>query len=60
MQEPLKMDREAKYGKAQTGPEVQATTRGLSLAREDPEPSLIMMASTTSSMLVTTLDLIHK
>lgn len=60
MAEPLKMDKNARYGKEQTAPEVQASTRGLSLAKEDPEPSLIMMASSRSSMLVTTLDLIHK
>jgi hypothetical protein len=60
MQEPLKMDKNARYGRAQTAPEQQASTRGLSLAKDDPEPSLIMMASSTSSMLVTTLDLIHK
>lgn len=60
MQEPLKKDNNGRYGRAQTGPEQQASTRGLSLAKEDPEPSLIMMASSTSPMLVTTLDLIHK
>ena len=60
MKEPLKTDKTAKYGKEQTAPEVQASTRGLSLAKDDPEPSLIMMASSTSSMLVTSLDLIHK
>ncbi len=60
MSEPLKMDKNTKAGKEQTAPEVQASTRGLSLAKEDPEPSLIMMASSRSSMLVTTLDLIHK
>ena len=60
MKEPLKKDKTAKYGKEQTAPEVQASTRGLSLAKDDPEPSLIMMASSTSSMLVTSLDLIHK
>ncbi|HSK62910.1 MAG TPA: DUF4384 domain-containing protein [Pyrinomonadaceae bacterium] len=60
MQSPLKTDKTARYGSAQTAPEVQASTRGLSLAKDDPEPSLIMMASSTSSMLVTTLDLIHK
>ena len=60
MQAPLKMDREAKYEKAQTTSEQEASTRGLSLAKDDPEPSLIMMASSTSSMLVTSLDLIHK
>ena len=60
MQEPLKMNKNKQIGGAQTAPEVQASTRGLSLAKDDPEPSLIMMASSTSSMLVTTLDLIHK
>ncbi len=60
MKEPLKMDKSAQNGKAQTTPEQQATTRGLSLAKDDPEPSLIMMASSRSSMLVTSLDLIHK
>jgi hypothetical protein len=60
MQEPLKKDNNGRYGRAQTGPEQAASTRGLSLAKEDPEPSLIMMASSTSPMLVTTLDLIHK
>ncbi|HVF23416.1 MAG TPA: DUF4384 domain-containing protein [Pyrinomonadaceae bacterium] len=60
MQAPLKKDTNGRYGRAQTGPEQQASTRGLSLAKEDPEPSLIMMASSTSPMLVTTLDLIHK
>jgi hypothetical protein len=60
MQEPLKKDTNGRYGRAQTAPETQASTRGLSLAKEDPEPSLIMMASSTSPMLVTSLDLIHK
>lgn len=60
MQEPLRKDNNGRYGRAQTAPEQQASTRGLSLAKEDPEPSLIMMASSTSPMLVTTLDLIHK
>ena len=60
MQEPLKKDNNGRYGRAQTSPEQTASTRGLSLAKDDPEPSLIMMASSTSPMLVTTLDLIHK
>jgi len=60
MQEPLATDKTGRYGSAQTRPEQQASTRGLSLAKDDPEPSLIMMASTTSPMLVTALDLIHK
>lgn len=60
MQTPLKRDKNTQPGKEQTAPETQASTRGLSLAKDDPEPSLIMMASSRSSMLVTTLDLIHK
>ena len=60
MQEPLATDKNGRYGRAQTAPEQKASTRGLSLAKDDPEPSLIMMASSTSPMLVTTLDLIHK
>jgi hypothetical protein len=60
MQEPLKTDRSARYGGAQTTLEHEATTRGLGLAKDDPQPSLIMMASSTSPTLVATLDLIHK
>lgn len=60
MQEPLKMDKSGRFGRAQTSPEQEASTRGLSLAKDDPEPSLIMMASSKSPMLVATLDLNHK
>jgi hypothetical protein len=60
LQEPLKSDRTQKYGKAQTANEHQATTRGLGLAKNDPEPSLVMMTSSSRSTLVATLDLIHK
>jgi len=60
MQEPLAMNKSGEYGPAQTVHEQQAPTRGISLAKDDPEPSLIMMASTKSAMLVATLDLIHK
>ena len=60
MQQPLATDKKDNYGRAQTSPEQQASTRGLSLAKDDPEPSLIMMASSKSAMLVTSLDLIHK
>jgi len=60
MQEPLKTDRTQRYGGAQTDAEQQATTRGLGLAKEDPQPSLVMMASSPRSTLVATLDLIHK
>ncbi|HEX2269575.1 MAG TPA: hypothetical protein VHH35_08575, partial [Pyrinomonadaceae bacterium] len=60
MQEPLKTNRSDRYGTAQTPVEQTATTRGLGLSKGDPEPSLIMMASSTRPMLVATLDLIHK
>lgn len=60
MQQPLTMDKNGKYGRAQTAPEQQAATRGLGLAKDDPEPSMIMMASSKSGMLVATLDLVHK
>jgi Domain of unknown function (DUF4384) len=60
MQEPLTKDKSAKYGNKQSQPEQQAATRGIGLAKDDPEPSLIMMASSKSPMLVATLDLVHK
>ncbi|HEU4769915.1 MAG TPA: DUF4384 domain-containing protein [Pyrinomonadaceae bacterium] len=60
MQEPLKQDRTKTYGSAQTSVEQSASTRGLGLAKDDPQPSLIMMASSTRPTLVATLDLIHK
>ena len=60
MQEPLAKDKSAKYGRTQTEPEQQASTRGIGLAKDDPEPSLILMASSKSPMLVATLDLVHK
>lgn len=60
MQEPLAKDNSGRFGKAKTSPEEAASTRGLVLAKEDPEPSLIMLASSTSPMLVATLDLNHK
>lgn len=60
MQEPLKTDKTKTYGKAASPAEQQATTRGLGLAKDDPEPSLVMMASTLRSTLITALELIHK
>jgi hypothetical protein len=60
MQEPLKTDKAKQYGRAQTSGEQEATARGFGLAKDDPPPSLVMMASSTRSTLVTTLDLIHK
>lgn len=60
LQEPLKTDRNDRFGGAQTAAEQNASTRGLGLAKDDPQPSLIMMASSTKPTLVATLDLIHK
>lgn len=60
LHEPLKTDRTQTYGKAETDREVQATTRGIGLAKDDPQPSLVMMALSSRSTLVATLDLIHK
>jgi len=60
MQEPLKTDKDRQFGAAQTSTEQQATSRGLGLSKEDPPPSLVMMASSPRSTLVATLDLIHK
>lgn len=60
LQEPLKTDRTQRYGRAQTDVEQQATTRGIGLAKDDPQPSLVMMASSPRSTLVAILDLIHK
>jgi len=59
-QEPLKSDKMKEYGSAQTAGERSATTRGLGLAKDDPQPSLVMMASSPRPTLVATLDLIHK
>ena len=60
MQEPLKTDKTKQYGRAQTSGEQDATARGIGLAKDDPQPSLVMMASSPRSTLVATLDLIHK
>lgn len=60
MQEPLQTDKSKQYGRAQTSGEQEATARGFGLAKDDPPPSLVMMASSTRSTLVATLDLIHK
>ena len=57
MAQPLKTDKAKKFGEAQTPGEQD---RGLGLAKDDPAPSVIMMASSKSGKLVATLDLIHK
>jgi len=60
MQEPLKTDKSQTYGKGETTAETDANARGIGLAKDDPQPSLVMMASTPRSTLVTALELIHK
>ncbi len=58
---PVQVAKSTRYGKAQTNGEVDASTRGLGLSKEDPEPSLVMMrASTDANVLVAMLELIHK
>ena len=58
---PVAVAKTKSFGRPQTSREQQATTRGIGLSKQDPEPSLIMMTTTTNStMLVATLDLIHK
>ncbi len=48
-------------GTTQTAVEGAALTRGIKLSKSDPAPSIIKMnASPGSSMLVTTIDLVHK
>lgn len=60
MQEPLKTNKSQTYGKTETPAEQQATTRGLGLAKDDPQPSLVMMASSPRPTLIAALELIHK
>ena len=58
---PVQVAKMQRFGNAQTSGEHTATTRGIGLSKEDPEPSLIMLtASSCTAMLVTKLDLIHR
>lgn len=58
---PVKGTKAVEFGATETANEHQATTRGIGLSKEDPEPSLVMMtASSGTNVLVTTLDLTHK
>ena len=60
VKEPSQVSKAAITGKSQTDAEVQAATRGIGLNRDDPEPSLIMLTtSTDKKLLVASLDLIH-
>jgi hypothetical protein len=61
MDAPSRADNSPKFGKAQTSAEQQAATRGIGLAREDAQPSMVIMtASSGPAMLVTALELLHK
>lgn len=58
---PLQVAKMQRFGNAQTSGEHAATTRGIGLSKGDPEPSLIMLtASSSTCILVTKLDLIHR
>jgi len=60
MKIPVQTARATPNGQKETVVEKEATTRGLGLAKDDPQPTMIMMASTRTSTLVTALALIHK
>jgi len=60
MQEPLKIDKAKSFGTAETKAEQQANLRGIGLSKDDPQPSLVMMASTSRPMLITALELVHQ
>lgn len=61
MGSPLKVDNSQNFGRAQSSTEHDAATRGIGLAKNDPEPSLVIMsASSGPGMLVTGLELCHK
>ena len=61
MESPTRADNSKKFGKAQTNGEQEATVRGIGLAKEDAEPTMVIMtASSGPSILVTALELSHK
>lgn len=57
---PAQTSKATGIGESQTSTEQRAATRGIGLNRDDPEPSLIMLtASSSKTMLVTTVELVH-
>jgi hypothetical protein len=55
------MDKSSAYGQAQTASERAAVTRGLSLDKSAPSPSVIRMnVLSNAGILVTRLDLVHR
>ena len=58
---PIQTDKSKEFGATQTAGEQEASTRGIGLNKDDPEPSLVMMtASSSTNILVATLELLHK
>ena len=61
MSVPLQVAKAERFGKAQTAVEHQASTRGIGLSKDDPEPSVVMMTvSANTAILVAMLELVHK
>lgn len=61
MSAPLHIAKSDTFGNSQTASEQVASTRGLGLSKDDPEPSMVMMATSANTrMLVAMLELIHK
>ena len=57
----VKVSKSTSYGQKQSQTERESTTRGLGLDQSAPEPSVVRMnVSTNDSVLVTTLDLVHR
>src|SRR5260370_38258226 len=52
MSEPVKSAKGDGLGKAQTASERRATTRGLGLNRDDPDPALTLLTASTSTTSV--------
>ena len=61
MNVPLQVAKAERFGKAQTAVEHQASTRGIGLSKDDPEPAVVMMTvSANTAILVAMLELVHK
>lgn len=58
---PMQVHKTSEFGATQTSTEAEATTRGIGLNKEDPEPAVVMMSSTSNkTTLVAVLELVHK
>lgn len=57
----VQVSKSRSYGQTQTATEREASTRGFGLSQAAPEPSVVRMnVSSTTGLLMTTVDLIHK